>query len=356
MTLRLIEGFDTLGTGNYTVCGRLATYRNWVNTTSFETPSGIFAPGRYGTGRFYLVVWRGQGGWWRVIDPTGWSSVVCGFATAPSHAFAGLGAQFFNIRNASGTVNCGLSVDTGAQKVRLHNAAGTVVGTSTTAWVTGWNYYEVKLTVGVSGSATVRQNGVEVIAATTANYGTALAVGPQFWIQGDGYNWTYMGCDDVYFLDTSGPAPCNDFLGDVRVEAIWPTSDGANTDWTQDSGGNQFSRVADSGAGGPDDDTSYVVADTVGMKDTYGHGDISATNGVIYGLQHNLVAKKTDAGPRTLKSVLRHGGADTDGSVSHVLTANYTGFQQIWELNPATATNWLLADINSDEYGMKVVT
>ena len=91
-------------------------------------------------------------------------------------------------------------------------------------------------------------------------------------------------------LDGSGPAPFNDFLGDVRVDARYPTAEGANSAWTPLSGTDNALMVDDPGppytpGGGPDDDTTYNSTLTVGAVDTHVIQDAPVTGAVFYGAQ-----------------------------------------------------------------------
>ena len=143
---------------------------------------------------------------------------------------------------------CTLQANFTTGAITVLNAAGTLVAAPVAAFNSGvWQYLELKAVVaGGSGSVTFRANGVidANVNAVTANLGST-AVGQAQWIvtlnqSGAFYTSTV---DDVYLLDSTGSAPRNTFLGDSRVETLYPVADGAHTDWTPDTGTAHWSRV-----------------------------------------------------------------------------------------------------------------
>lgn len=88
-------------------------------------------------------------------------------------------------------------------------------------------YVEVKFVIhDTAGSVEVRVDGTTVLNLTnqdtrngTPTTANTLRFGP------------FMYIDDLYILDTTGSTN-NDFLGDVKVVAVLPDSDGTHTDFT----------------------------------------------------------------------------------------------------------------------------
>jgi hypothetical protein len=118
--------------------------------------------------------------------------------------------------------------------------------------------------------------------------------------------------------------PLNDFFGRVRVDARVPTGAGATTGFTPLAGSN-WQNVDDAA---PDDDTTYSSATTV-VTDTFVVQDAPVAGATIFGVQHNLSMKKSDAGVCTVAPVIRHSGADNVGSninpsTSYGLAVNQT--------------------------------
>jgi hypothetical protein len=228
--------------------------------------------------------------------------------------------------------------------------AGTVLGTSAVALAAGEQYLEFKFVISdAGGSYEVRLNGVNILSASgvdTKNTANATANG--FTINGGGAGGGALIIDDLYVCDGTGAAN-NSFLGDVRIDAVLPAGAGANTGMTPSAGAN-YQCVDENPA---TDDTDYVQSDVVGTKDTYDFTNITHTPTAIFGVQVNMVARKDDAGVRSIASVVRSGGADTDGT-TQALTTSYLNYRQMIELDPNTAAAWTKTNLNAAEFGAKV--
>ena len=96
--------------------------------------------------------------------------------------------------------------------------------------------------------------------------------------------------------DTGGSAN-NDFLGDVRVETLFPTADGANTAWTPSAAGSHFNKVNEATGTFPDGDTTYVADATPGDRDTYVMSDLAAAAGNVYGVRAKIHVARTTPAP-----------------------------------------------------------
>lgn len=198
-----------------------------------------------------------------------------------------------------------------------------------------------------TGTVAVRVNGASALALTGQDTSNGSLVWSSFWLGSGSSNLT-ADFDDLYVLDGTGAAPWNDFLGDCRVDARYPTAAGATTGWTPNTGAN-WAAVDDAA---PNDDTDYTSAATAGLTDTFVVQDAPVTGAAIYGVQHNLSAKKTDAGSASIAPVIRHSGVDYVGANLNPGTT-YAVLQQIAAVNPGTAAAWTEAGFNAAEFGYK---
>jgi len=205
-------------------------------------------------------------------------------------------------------------------------------------------HVETKVVIHAStGTVEVRLNGATVLSATGLNTSTG----------GSGIgNLVYIGgphdIDDLSVCDGTGAAPWNDFLGDCRVDALYPTGAGATTGWTPSAGAN-WQCVDDTV---PNDDTDYTSAAAAGVTDTFVVPDAPVVGAAIYGVQHCVSAKKSDAGAAAIAAVVRHSGVDYVGADLNPGTA-YAVLQQIHATNPGTAAAWTEAGFNAAEFGYK---
>lgn len=225
----------------------------------------------------------------------------------------------------------------------------TVLGTSSAGVVSAATYFflELKATIhDTTGAYEVRVNGANVLSGTgadTRNGGTGVIT--QVNVNSAVAN---MRLDDFYICDTSGSAN-NDFLGDVRVDAYLPNGNGNSSQFTgSDADSTDNYLLVDDSA--PDGDSTYVQSSTSGHKDTYTFADMTHTPSTIHGVQINMTAKKDDAGSRSIASVTRSGGSDTDGT-TQALSTSYIDYLQIVEQDPNTSAAWTKTNFNSAEFG-----
>jgi hypothetical protein len=162
--------------------------------------------------------------------------------------------------------------------------------------------------------------------------------------------------DDFYILNTTASgvtgAPNNDFLGDCRIETLFPTGAGNATELTPSTGSN-WENVDDNP--GMDEDSTYNESAGISDQDTYATGNISVLNDDIRAIQHNMLVKKTDVGARTMRSVIRDGGTDYYGA-TRSLGTDYTGYSTIEEGdNPGGGTSqWTATNVDALEIGVDV--
>lgn len=294
----------------------------------------------------------------KVLTP-GDATIIIGFSLlVPATTVGTAGLAIASVRDgvtAQATLrlnqNYTLSVTRGA-------ANGTVLGTSSGALLSAGvvAYVEWKVTIhGSAGTVDLRVNGAPVagLALTGQNTQATAVAQWQTVVLGSVENISSSGLnnsktidfDDLYVLDGAGPTPWNNFLGDCRVDVRNPTGAGATTGWTPSTGAN-WDAVNDAA---PDDDATYTSAATAGLIDTFVMQD-APTGATIYGVQHCLSAKKTDAGGASIASVTRHGTTNYPGTAIPLSTA-YTYLLQIAALNPGTSAQWTEAEFNAAEFG-----
>ena len=92
---------------------------------------------------------------------------------------------------------------------------------------------------------------------------------------------------------------------------------------------------------------------TVGDRDLYTAGALATSAGTVYAVQTNLYARKDDAGTRQVCKTIRQGGTNYDGSAK-TLGSSYQVYSELDNLDP-TGADWTIANVNGDQYGIKVV-
>lgn len=338
MALRFIDGFDhygvTSGTDNL-----LNKWTGWSNTITTS------APGRFGVGaalnlgsRFIYKNLDSQGTW------------TIGMAVN-TNSFQGAGSQLLYFADA-GTVQMDLQWD-GAGRLRATRNGSTILATGTTVIsLNTWYYVEYKILISDSvGTAELRINGGTPDFAITGQdtKQSANATADAFLVANGNGNTLI---DDLYVCDGTGSAPQNSFLGDVRVETLYPNGNGNSSQWVgSDSNSTDNYLLVDETD--PNDDTDYVESATVGNEDTYTYSNLVTTSGTIYAVQLLPWAKKTSAGLRQIVTVARLAGTEED-SLAITLPSSYTYVAQNIRTTKPGGGVWTVSDVNSAEFGPKV--
>jgi hypothetical protein len=352
-----MDSFDHLATADLA--------EKWTSTGAAGTGSVVTigaSSGRRGSGGLLWTTGTGtnvSGYVSRVLVP-GDATAIVGFALNVSAAQANPnGTTIAAIRDSGGTVHVSVRVNTDLTLSAYRGlTGGTLLGTSSGA-LTAAAFAHVELKVLVAnagGTVDIRLNGASVLALTgqdTQNSANAswasVVLGHSELISNTNTSpGRTFAFDDLYVLDGTGAAPWNAFLGDCRVDVRVPTGAGATTGWTPNTGTN-WAAVDDAA---PDDDTTYTSAATAGLTDTFVVQDAPVAGAAIYGVQHCLNVKKTDAGSAAIAPVIRHSGVDYVGA-DFLPGTGYTYALAIDVLNPGTAAAWTEAGFNAAEFGYK---
>lgn len=234
--------------------------------------------------------------------------------------------------------------------VRRGNGAGAVVAQTTDVGIRlgGTYYIEMKAKLSDTvGSAVVRVNEVEVINATNVDTKETTGADDNITVIFiDSANRYYF--DDLYIANTSGTAPYNDFLGDVRVYSFLPNANGT------------FSQGLGSDANSTDnyllvDENPAVATDYVdlgtGEKDTYGFPDATFNDAAtVLAVQTTSHLLKTDAGTITAQNVALLGANESLSSVISP-SASMVPYHTIFDQKPGGG-NWTKTDLNAAEFGV----
>ena len=77
----------------------------------------------------------------------------------------------------------------------------------------------------------------------------------------------------------------------------------------------------------------------------------------VFCVQTRILAKEDAAGSREIDALVRQGGTDyLSGNPLAVPTTDYGYLVFPMPTNPATSAQWVLNDVNADEYGVEIVT
>jgi hypothetical protein len=235
-----------------------------------------------------------------------------------------------------------------------------------------WHYIEVKykptLPTSNAGDFELKLDGVVIISVGSGVVinptGNAVVTGLSI-----GHN-NYF--DDLYIVSATGNAIDSGdpgvYLGDVRVVVKNPNGNGIVSDMTNQNN-NSTNNYESVNATFPPGDTTYVQGqDTTGsgMPDFYTFSATDAGVTVIYGLQMDalsrLLSDNGDVDDVAIYSgiydpvgMTYYGFAPT-GTETHPISDSFVyTYPQFCmsEFNPITSAQWLVADVDSVQYGIR---
>lgn len=218
-----------------------------------------------------------------------------------------------------------------------------------------YNYLEWLVTIHpTAGVSTLRSNGVVIATVSGANtrstansFASAIQMGV---ITANATaNMGNSDADDLYICDGTGSAPHNTFLGDCRIDTLFPNAEGSTQQWTPSAAAAHSTLVDEA----TPNTTDYVSSSTPTHRELFGLQDLSVVTGTIYGVQLGLAVLKSDAGTRLLKGVIRSGASEAVGSTV-ALGTSQTYMVQVQTTDPATGMVWTDTAVNSVEVGAEV--
>jgi len=364
MTLLFFDGFETyndstdMQLNGYGCVGNCS--KTTIRTASPSPRSGLAYANFYdylqGIDRPYAA---------NVLDQADETLVIVGLAGRmedPTGTYSS-GRPFITLRGGTGGGSNIISFFVDGTAIRCYYQTSTTLLFTTSSGVIGsaeWAYYEFKVYHhATDGYVELRRNGVTIgsvgIDSSSASVNTG-ASSHSLRLMGINDN-NALRCDDLYICNGDG-SKNNDFLGDCIVECLRPNGDGTHKDFTPYPGDSSsavanFENVDDST--GPDEDTTYNEADTLGDKDSYTLEDLSP-GGEIYGVKRQAVVRTSDPGLRKIKILSRINLTDYLGDEEN-LGMGWQYYLDLDEDNPdASSGEWSESDINSMEIGVEVTS
>lgn len=312
--------------------------------TITSAPAYITTAGRWGTGALRAT---NTAHFVDVVFGTGLSTWIFGFVLQSSGT-NGVNPFF---RLAEGTTTH-VDLRMNASQILTATRNGTLLGTGSTAINPATNYLVAGKVVihDSAGSVEVWVNGVQEINVSgidTRNGGTGVV---------DRFRMTQLAGNtdfsELYIFDAAG-AKNNTLVTDWRIYPRRGSAAGNYAQWTPLASTN-VSNIDDTQ--GNDGDTSYNASSTAGQIDTFQFDAVPWTSGTIRAIMHRIVARKDDAGARTIRPKQRQSSTDYSGTTVPVTTA-YAHYREIVETNPDTTADYTTAEMRATnpEFGYELV-
>lgn len=282
---------------------------------------------------------------------------IVGLAVNPLGPLTGV-VNLIEWGDPNSSVQCRLRINTNGT-VEVLRSGITSLGTSVATIITdAYTYLEAKLFVHNSlGTCVVRADNVEILnIGPTDTQGSGVSSNIRS-VDFGGNTGAGVRVDDLYIADDSGTVN-NDFLGDCRVDTLAPVSDDIAEFDTATPSANHFENVDEEPV---DEDTSYNETPTNGDRDVFGRSalPIHPFPSVVLGVQPwAYIKKQNDSGDVMVRQLVQpvstifnqtpQGPSAEDWMVLH-------DDQEILELNPETAAQWLESEVNASNFGMEVI-
>lgn len=284
------------------------------------------------------------------------TTIICGFA------MNGTNADIYNSSNQlsaieyqiNGTSYLTLKVNgSGYLELKRGDGAGTVIATGTTPLSVGqWNQIQMKATLHTStGYAEVKLNGKTEI-VFSGQTSTLTGQITNLYQRNFSYAMYYDDiwiCDGVDATATQGDKN-NDFLGDLKVLALYPTAPGDQSAWTPSSAVANWTTVDEN----PPNTSDYVsAAGASALQDLYNVTDIPATATKVFGFRHGFYTQKADAGDCFVKPIWKDpNGSIVSGAIKALLTT-WTSQYGDAVYKKASGAQFSMAEINAIQFGFE---
>lgn len=165
--------------------------------------------------------------------------------------------------------------------------------------------------------------------------------------------------DDIYICDDTGGV-FDDFLGPRIIDGLRGAGNGNQLDWLLAGSAASIEDALNETTQSSGEDEKRITSDVTGDISLMAVSPLpNVTAGVIDALMISLTAKMDSSGDRTIAPRFRKTtGSPSEADVSTFVVNNttYAAFTEILVDDPNTATTWLLADLNTMQIGVHLVS
>lgn len=199
----------------------------------------------------------------------------------------------------------------------------------------------------VSNTATITKSANTMAAYSGINFGCPLNTD-------SGYYSTWA-VDDVYICDTTGSAPWNTRLGDLRIKTVVPVGDVSPNTGTPSTGTTHWGVVDEL----PANTTDYVIVPINASQnmEAFVKANTVPVNSTIIAVGVNYYAQKSDAGAGNIRSIIVNNSSGYVANGSNVgLSTSFSYGLDTYSTDPATSAQWTYANVANLLVGVVVGT
>jgi len=257
--------------------------------------------------------------------------------------------------NSATGLECSLYYTVTRNQWQARNGSSTVLATGyRSIGYDKWNFLECRITPdNTTGIFEFWMNGETTPLISETNVDTRATVDTGGIISitlGGNSSSTAWRYDDLYVCDTTGGAPWNTRLGDIRITPNVPNTDAGANDGTRSAGSTNYENVDEVRNSG----TDYVdLTDTAGQAEWYGTDAAFTSSDTILGVQSRGIIE-VDTGSDLGKFGIRQSSTESFGA-DQTIPAAADDLSSIFTLDPVAATQLTYSQVNSLDVGYEVV-
>lgn len=256
----------------------------------------------------------------------------------------------------SGTIHLAVTLSAAGEiQLRRGTYNGTIVATSTgTIASTAWHSFEVTATIhATTGTCVVKVDGNEMVNYSGSTGATTVAPNQLQFRCASGSRLIW---DDLYVGDTVDATatqgrPNNAAMGDLKVTTLFPTGDGASSQWVGSDGNSvsNWQQVDETTVSA----TDYNASSVVGNRDLYALADLPASAGSVLGIRASYAALKSDAGAMNMNPLFRRSDTTIEVGSKYTLLTTLQMFNEPLRWTKPDGTVWTVSDVNGAQLGVE---
>lgn len=343
MAIRFLEGFDYIGALNFSGSALQAELlRSWDTGNLTAGSPDAFLAGGWGGG--FCLDWSDDSGHYLAKVLTDRQEWWVGFAYCAPSDFT-TDHTLVRAQTTGGSTQCYLMLESHNRHLRIIRGS-TTLGTGSQVILPGhWYYIEVYFNIDdTAGAFEVKINGVTDFSGSSID--TRNVAGHR------AGQFRFVGADDapkiddIYIVDTATGA--STFLGPIKVEAIYPTSDDT-TGWNVTPAGSHYAVVDEK----PGTGTDYVYESVAADQDMWGYSNLATVSQTIKGIQIQSQAALDTAGSEDFTDICDSNGVESASGTYTVTSTSYNTEIRLLETDPNTSATWTVSGVNAAKFGVK---
>lgn len=343
MSLCFLEGFDYIGALDFSGAALQAELlKTWdAGNLTAGSPDSLLAGG-WGGG--FCLDWSDDSSCYLTKVLTDRQEWWVGFAYCTPSNFI-TDHIILYAQTTGDDTQCYLMLDADSRHLQVV-CGSTTLGTGSQVLLPGhWYYVEVYFNIDdTAGAFEVKINGVTDFSASSIDTRNVAGLrAGQFKFAGAD---DAPKIDDIYIVDTA--TGVSTFLGPIKVEAIYPTSDDA-TGWNVTPSGSHYAVVDEK----PGNSSDYVYESVATDQDMWGYSNLATVSQNVKGIQIQSQAALSAVGSEDFTDICDSNATESASGTYTVTSTGYNTELRLLEIDPDTSSAWTISGVNAAKFGVK---